>query len=166
MAYSRPYSPYKLRQEFRGWAANPHQTDIGEGRMKALLGHLNKLTHGDENRRLVLGWLLAADETAFTPISSKRLSIQQWMALDTWISPRQNPDTQKWEPGDYVETEALWVLHRAYQDYHRLTREREMRIQAELGYDEKDMPDPTEKAKEFLDKTDLPPQPSKPQFNF
>ena len=89
------------------------------GQRGAVIGVINKIAGGDDNRKLMLGWLFAKEDL-FDRISTKTLTDEQWAALYAWCDFRKDEDRIIWMPKDTFSQECLACLSAAMDDYFKV----------------------------------------------
>lgn len=90
------------------------------GQRGAVIGIINRIAGGDDNRKLMLGWLFAREGELFDKVSTKALSDEQWAALYAWCDFRKDEERVIWMPKDTFATECLAVLSAAMDDYFKV----------------------------------------------
>lgn len=81
--------------------------EFAAGKKGALIGVLNRACGGNDERKIVLGWIFAYDDKPpLEPKSSHSLSVSQWLALNLWIDADAD---NNWEPSEdfIVEIELI-----------------------------------------------------------
>jgi len=122
------YSPERIRQRCKQLVAELDTVtlDVSARKRGAIIGKLNAalaLPDGsiDEtvnmNRKLVLAWLFLDSSQVFLPMSSKLMTLPQWIALGRWQSYFK-PGAGYLERPTFKE-EARWILNRAKVDYEQ-----------------------------------------------
>lgn len=97
--------------------ANIHIPTLGQ--RGAVIGIMNKISGGDDNRKLILGWLFAEGEL-FDKVSTKSLTDEQWAALYAWCDFRKDEDRIIWIPKESFSQECLACLSAAMDDYFKV----------------------------------------------
>lgn len=98
-----PMIPAQLRPWLLSAATNfANDAPLPEGWRKAITGHLNRLTGGDNGRHAFLSW-------AFEVQSSDDLSNGAWHALRAWLDIRK-ADDGKYYPTDLAAAEAKLAM--------------------------------------------------------
>src|SRR4030042_2447058 len=87
------------------------------GQRGAVIGILNRICGGDENRRLLMGWLFAPSKDMFSVMSTKSLTDAQWAALYGWCDFHKDEERNIWLPKDNFVHECLACLSSALGDY-------------------------------------------------
>lgn len=90
------------------------------GQRGAVIGIINKIAGGDDNRKLLLGWLFAKEGELFDKVSTKSLSDEQWAALYAWCDFRKDEDRVVWIPKESFSQECLACLSAAMDDYFKV----------------------------------------------
>jgi hypothetical protein len=90
------------------------------GQRGAVIGIINKIAGGDDNRKLMLGWLFAKEGDLFDKVSTKTLSDEQWAALYAWCDFRKDEEKIIWLPKDTFSQECLACLSAAMDDYFKV----------------------------------------------
>jgi hypothetical protein len=90
------------------------------GQRGAVIGIINKITGGDDNRKLLLGWLFAGEGELFDKVSTKTLLDEQWAALYAWCDFRKDEDRVIWIPKETFAQECLACLSAAMDDYFKV----------------------------------------------
>lgn len=90
------------------------------GQRGAVIGIINKIAGGDDNRKLMLGWLFASEGELFDRVSTKSLSDEQWAALYAWCDFRKDEDKIIWIPKESFSQECLACLSGAMDDYFKV----------------------------------------------
>lgn len=137
--------PPAVRKRVLEYASRPTPTEFSQERRGATIGDLNRAVAEwaqqrglfrdvakkadqvditDDNRHLLLGWLLTPDDQEFRPMSSKDLTPQQWHGLAEWIGSEKIAG--EWRPRDAFVTEANWILTRAKQLQHAIASGRQI----------------------------------------
>jgi hypothetical protein len=101
--------------------ANPNDIHVPtKGQRGAVIGIINKIVGGDENRHLLMGWMFAPDMEHFNIISTKTLNDAQWAALYGWIDFRKDEDHNVWLPQPEFVNECLACMSEAMRAYQRV----------------------------------------------
>ncbi len=90
------------------------------GQRGAVIGILNRVAGGDDNRKLLLGWLFAGEGDIFDRVSTKSLNDEQWASLYAWCDFRKDEDHILWIPKSTFSQECLACLSAAMDDYFDL----------------------------------------------
>ena len=90
------------------------------GQRGAVVGVLNRICGGDENRHLLMGWLFSQSEDFFSVKSAKDLSNAQWSALYGWCDFRKDEERNVRLPRPDFVQECLACLTMAIRMYHRI----------------------------------------------
>ena len=91
MLITKPNDVRKWITKYRAeYSAQKNLAQLSPGRQGRITGALNTaLKHDkdspDENRRLVLAWLFLPDDCVLLPVSSKTLTVADWLSLERWI---------------------------------------------------------------------------------
>lgn len=96
-----------------------------QGQRGAIVGVLNRVCGGDDNRHLLMGWMFAENIETFSVKSTKNLSDAQWSALYGWCDFRKDEERNLWLPRPEFIQECLSCLSaamRAYQNMHMRNR--------------------------------------------
>jgi hypothetical protein len=88
-----------------------------QGQRGAVIGIINRVAGGDDNRKLLLGWLFANEGEIFNRVSTKSLDDEQWSALYAWCDFRKDEDRVIWIPKETFSQECLACLSAAMDDY-------------------------------------------------
>lgn len=91
--------------------------DLTKGTAGAIVGTLDRVLDGKNNRYLVLGWLFN-ESPQHLPMSSKELVDGEWYALYKWVGFWKNEQTDKWQTAENFEQEALAVLSAAIRNLY------------------------------------------------
>lgn len=91
-----------------------------QGQRGAVIGIINRIAGGDDNRRLLLGWLFAKDDEVFNRISTKTLDDAQWASLYAWCDFSKDEEQMIWKPKDTFKQECLACLSSAMDDYFNI----------------------------------------------
>lgn len=94
-----------------------------KGQRGAVVGVLNRICGGDDNRHLLMGWIFAPTGTTFSPKSAKTLSEEQWGALYGWCDFRKDEERNLWVPKPEFVQECLSCLTAAMRDFQRIRLE-------------------------------------------
>jgi hypothetical protein len=89
------------------------------GQRGAVIGIMNKVAGGDDNRKLILGWLFAEGEL-FDKLSTHNLTDQQWSALYAWVDFLKDEERIIWKPKPSFNQECLACLSASVDDYFKL----------------------------------------------
>lgn len=103
----RPASPVAIRATAREYLHYDTPTSFNPGKAGALIGTLNNLCGGDNNRRLVQGMLFG--ERIGQELSSRTFRPQHWTAITHWVDQRLDVDGN-WLSHPEIETEISWIL--------------------------------------------------------
>lgn len=159
--------------------ANPVNVHIPTpGQRGAVIGIISKLSGGDDNRRLLLGWLFANEGETFNKVSTKTLNDAQWAALYAWCDFRKDEEQLVWKPKDSFTKECLACLSAAMDDFFNVQYSEQtdlpqppeiVAVAASLGGEItytgvknagiKGVPDSTFFTDEQLPEVDTPPEP-------
>lgn len=93
---------------------------LTKGAKGAVIGMLNKYLFGDNNRKLVLGWLFG-DKDKLAPLSTKALTEDQWLRISDWVGMWHDIETDQWYPSGEFQREAGAVLTETIKVYNALT---------------------------------------------
>lgn len=97
---------------------NPENIHIPtQGQRGAVIGIINRVAGGDDNRKLLLGWLFANEGEVFDRVSTKTLNDEQWAALYAWCDFEKDEDRIIWKPKPSFAQECLACLSAAMDDY-------------------------------------------------
>lgn len=98
-----PMAPNDLRPWLLG-AAEQFTTEspLSDGWKKAVIGHLTRLTGGENGRHKFLAWVFGEE-------SSTDLSERQWHALRAWLDIQKTDDGQ-WRPSELAIAEAKMAM--------------------------------------------------------
>ena len=89
------------------------------GQRGTVIGIINKISGGDDSRKLLLGWLFAEGEL-FDRVSTKLLTDEQWAALYAWCDFRKDEDRVIWIPKETFSEECLACLSASMDDYFKV----------------------------------------------
>lgn len=92
--------------------------DINSGKRGSLVGTLNKVLDGDENRYRVLAWIFSPEEGL---LSTKKLLDGEWLALWNWASFYQDDDG--WHTSPEFRTEIKMMLKLLDEEKEKWNRE-------------------------------------------
>lgn len=91
--------------------------EVEKGLKGAIIGAINNYAGGNKNRRLLLGYLFAREESRFDELSTKELAEKHWFALFQWVQPWKDEDDNQWKTRFEFPGECVAVYHCAVVDY-------------------------------------------------
>jgi hypothetical protein len=90
-------------------------TSLSDGQKGAIIGEMNRILGGDQNRRVFLGWVFRG---LGKPLSTKLLKTSHWWALAKWVGLYHDDDG--WRASPDFQREAVRVMDAALKSYFRL----------------------------------------------
>lgn len=88
-------TPNLVRKELRAIAANYVGGQITKAKVGAMIGRMNEMLGGDENRYKVMGWLFRGDGQL---LHRKDTEVHEWLALYNWFGFWQEDGVWKVSP--------------------------------------------------------------------
>ena len=90
--------------------------NLTKGAVGAIIGTLEKVLGGSDERYLVCGWLFGEDPSI--PMGSKLLGDAHWYALHKWVGFWKDEENDEWKTATEFEGELLAVYSAAIRGVH------------------------------------------------
>lgn len=81
---------------------------VSKGEQGALINQMDRAFGSPDERKICLSWLFFCNQPPLVPVSSKKLSDSQWLALKEWINA--DPENS-WQAADEFLVDAV-AVHR------------------------------------------------------
>ncbi len=131
-------SPEKLKEEINQYVASADPAKLKEiptGLKGKMVGEFNRIFGGNENRRIILGWLFTGSFA--NPVSTTTLTNAQIAALLNWLSPAHEKDGWTQAPTFRAEAALLYAYvaqeHTKTETYKSKSGASKMKISPELA---------------------------------